>query len=364
VSRLLGDAVAELQVAVDELRELARGVHPAVLTEEGLAAAVESLAGRTPMAVSLDVLEERMPEQVEATAYFVVCEALTNVAKHAHASKAAVGAQRANGVVTVAIEDDGIGGAFAQGRIRTARARGPRRGNGGSSDDRESAERRHTHRCGDPVRVVIAEDSVLLREGLARVLTEQGFEVAAQVGDATELQRAVKRTKPDVAIVDVRMPPTQTDEGARAAEEIRAQHPDVGVLVLSQIVEARRALKLFSERPEGFGYLLKDRVLQIDEFVESVRRVGRGGTAIDPEVVAQLVGRRDAEGPLDELTPREREVLGLMAEGRSNKAICDKLFLSPKTVETHVNSIFGKLNLPQAPDDHRRVLAVLAFLRA
>ena len=214
------------------------------------------------------------------------------------------------------------------------------------------------------MRVVIAEDSVLLREGLARVLTEQGFEVAAQVGDANELQRAVKRTKPDVAIVDVRMPPTQTDEGARAAEEIRAQHPDVGVLVLSQIVEARRALKLFSERPEGFGYLLKDRVLQIDEFVESVRRVGRGGTAIDPEVVAQLVGRRDAEGPLDELTPREREVLGLMAEGRSNKAICNKLFLSPKTVETHVNSIFGKLNLPQAPDDHRRVLAVLAFLRA
>ncbi|TMK72971.1 MAG: response regulator transcription factor [Actinobacteria bacterium] len=214
------------------------------------------------------------------------------------------------------------------------------------------------------MRVVIAEDSVLLREGIARVLTEEGFEVAAQVGDADELQRAVKRTKPDVAIVDVRMPPTQTDEGARAAEEIRAQHPDVGVLVLSQIVEARRALKLFSERPEGFGYLLKDRVLQIDEFVESVRRVGRGGTAIDPEVVAQLVGRRAAEGPLDELTPREREVLGLMAEGRSNKAICDKLFLSPKTVETHVNSIFGKLNLPQAPDDHRRVLAVLTFLRA
>src|SRR5262249_48380912 len=213
-------------------------------------------------------------------------------------------------------------------------------------------------------RVGIAEDSVLVGEGLARVLTEQGFEVTAQVGDATELQRAVKRTKPDVAIVDVRMPPTQTDEGARAAEEIRTQHPDVGVLVLSQIVEARRALKLFSERPEGFGYLLKDRVLQIEEFVESVRRVGRGGTAIDPEVVAQLVGRRDVEGPLHELTPREREVLGLMAEGRSNKAICDKLFLSPKTVETHVNSIFGKLNLPQAPDDHRRVLGVLAFLRA
>ena len=212
------------------------------------------------------------------------------------------------------------------------------------------------------MRVVIAEDSVLLREGIARVLTEEGFEVAAQVGDADELQRAVKRTKPDVAIVDVRMPPTQTDEGARAAEEIRAQHPDVGVLVLSQIVEARRALKLFSERPEGFGYLLKDRVLQIDEFVESVRRVGRGGTAIDPEVVAQLVGRRAAEGPLDELTPREREVLGLMAEGRSNKAICDKLFLSPKTVETHVHAIFRKLGLEAAQDDNRRVLAVIAYL--
>jgi DNA-binding NarL/FixJ family response regulator len=214
------------------------------------------------------------------------------------------------------------------------------------------------------VRVVIADDSVLMREGLARVLADGGFEVVAQAGDALSLREAIDRTKPDVAIVDVRMPPTQTDEGTRAAKEIRADHPDIGVLVLSQVVEARHALDLFSEQPEGFGYLLKDRVLEIDEFFESVRRVARGGTAMDPEVVAQLLGRRRAQDPLGDLTRREREVLALMAEGRSNRGICQKLFLSPKTVETHVNSIFGKLRLPPAPDDHRRVLAVLTFLRS
>ena len=214
------------------------------------------------------------------------------------------------------------------------------------------------------MRVVIADDSVLLREGLARVLTDGGFEVVAQAGNAEELRKAINRTKPNVAIVDVRMPPTQTDEGARAAKEIRSEHPEVGVLVLSQVVEVRHALELFRDRPEGFGYLLKDRVLDIDEFFESVRRVGRGGTAIDPEVVARLVGRRRERDPVEELTPREREVLALMAEGRSNRGICQKLVLSPKTVETHVNSIFGKLGLALAPDDHRRVLAVLTFLRS
>jgi DNA-binding NarL/FixJ family response regulator len=214
------------------------------------------------------------------------------------------------------------------------------------------------------LRVVVAEDSVLFREGLVRVLAEGGFDVAAEVGDAAALHRAIIREKPDVAIVDVRMPPTQTDEGARAAKEIRERHPEVGVLVLSQVVEAKHALQLFSERPAGFGYLLKDRVLEIDEFLEAVRRVGRGGTSIDPEVVAQLFGRRRAQGPLDELTPREREVLGLMAEGRSNRGICEKLVLSPKTVETHVNGIFTKLGLAPATEGHRRVLAVLAFLRS
>ena len=214
------------------------------------------------------------------------------------------------------------------------------------------------------MRVVIAEDSVLLREGLARVLTDGEFDVVAQAANADELKKAVRRFKPDVAIVDVRMPPTQTDEGARAAVEIRAEQPEVAVLLLSQVIEATHALALVSESAEGFGYLLKDRILEIDDFLDAVRRVGKGGTAIDPEVISQLLGRKREAGPLDELTPREREVLELMAQGLSNKGICAKLVVSPKTVETHVNSIFLKLGLMPAQDEHRRVLAVLAFLRA
>ena len=213
------------------------------------------------------------------------------------------------------------------------------------------------------MRVVIAEDSPLLREGLAHVLTKNGIDVVAEVGDATALLAAVERLQPDVAVIDVRMPPSQTDEGARAAVEIRAQHPDVGVLLLSQVVEAQYALKLLSEHPRGFGYLLKDRVLAIDDFLQSVARVADGGTAIDPEVVSQLLRRTREHDPLDELTARERDVLALMAEGRSNHGICQKLFLAPKTVEGHVRSIFSKLDIAADADDHRRVLAVLTYLR-
>jgi DNA-binding NarL/FixJ family response regulator len=214
------------------------------------------------------------------------------------------------------------------------------------------------------MRVVVAEDSTLFREGLVRVLAEADVEVVAEARNAHELRTFVERERPDVAIVDVRMPPTQTDEGTRTAKELKAEQPELGVLVLSQVVETKHALDLFSEWPEGFGYLLKDRVLAVDDFLDALRRVAAGGTAIDPEVVGQLMGRRRERDPLEGLSPREREVLGLMAEGLSNRGICERLFLSTKTVETHINSIFLKLHLSPAPDDHRRVLAVLAFLRS
>ena len=214
------------------------------------------------------------------------------------------------------------------------------------------------------LRVVLADDSLLLREGIARLLVEAGFDVVAQVGTPGELLTAVRAHEPDVAIVDIRMPPTHSDEGIRAAEAIRAEHgASVGILVLSQYVETGLALRLVAGGTGGVGYLLKDRVEVLDDFADSIRRIARGGSVMDPEVVAQLVGRRTRPGLLDDLTDREREVLALMAEGRSNHSICGRLSVAPKTVETHIASIFSKLELLPAPDDHRRVLAVLAHLR-
>jgi DNA-binding NarL/FixJ family response regulator len=214
------------------------------------------------------------------------------------------------------------------------------------------------------LRVVVADDSVLLREGVVRLLEENGFEVVAQAGDADDLIRKVKAHKPDVAVVDIRMPPTNTDDGLRAALEIRAELPETGVLVLSQYVEEGYALDLVGESAGGVGYLLKDRVADIERFVDSVRRVAEGGSALDPEVVSRMVGRARRDDPLAELTPREREALELMAEGRSNNAIAEQMVVTERAVEKHVTSIFGKLGLPPAPEDHRRVLAVLAFLRS
>jgi DNA-binding NarL/FixJ family response regulator/class 3 adenylate cyclase len=209
---------------------------------------------------------------------------------------------------------------------------------------------------------VIADDSTLLREGLARLLEEAEIEVVGQARNADELMLKVRSYHPDVAIVDIRMPPTQTDEGIRAAREIRAKHPETGVLVLSQHVAHTYAVELLAESAQGLGYLLKDRVGDVDEFISAVRRVAEGGSALDPLVVAELVGRDRGDDLVAGLSPREREVLELMAEGRTNRAIGERLFISPRAVEKHVTSIFGKLRLPAAPEDHRRVLAVLRFL--
>jgi DNA-binding NarL/FixJ family response regulator/class 3 adenylate cyclase len=214
------------------------------------------------------------------------------------------------------------------------------------------------------MRVMLADDSILLREGVARLLTDAGFIVVAQAGDAKGLLEAVAADPPDVAIVDIRMPPTHTDEGLRAAHQIRSEHPDVGVLVLSQYVETDYAMELVSEGAAGLGYLLKDRVANVQEFTDAVKRVAAGGSVIDPEVVSRLVGRARKASPIDALSEREREVLALMAEGRSNQAISERMFLSPKTVEGHVRNIFTKLGLMDTPDDHRRVLAVLTFFRS
>jgi DNA-binding NarL/FixJ family response regulator len=212
-------------------------------------------------------------------------------------------------------------------------------------------------------RAVLADDSVLLREGIARLLNDAGIEVVAQSGTADDLLRHVGMHRPDVAIVDIRMPPTHTDEGLQAARRIRERHPDTGVLVLSQYVEADYALELLEDSAEGVGYLLKDRVSDVDEFTSAVRRVSDGGSALDPAVVSELVGRRRKSSPVEGLTPREREVLELMAEGRSNQAIAERMFVTLRAVEKHVTSIFTKLGLPATEGDHRRVLAVLAFLR-
>jgi DNA-binding NarL/FixJ family response regulator len=223
------------------------------------------------------------------------------------------------------------------------------------------------------VRLILAEDSVLLREGLATMLPllplqggggVAGFEVVGQCGDAEALLRMVERDPPDVVVADIRMPPTHTDEGLRAARAIRASHPDVGVLVLSQYVDTDYAMELLKDGPTGLGYLLKHRVRDVGELAGAIRRVGEGETVVDPEIVSRLLSRRRQQSLLDTLTAREREVLGLMAEGRSNQAICDRLVLSTKTVEAHIRSVLTKLDLPPAAEDHRRVLAVLTYLRA
>ena len=360
---LVTQAHQEAKDSISALRNVVRGVHPAVLTDRGLDAALSGLASHSPVPVHLDVdVTERPSTTVEAVAYFVVSEALTNVAKHSGATRADVHVERDGDRLLVSVSDDGHGGATEHPGSGLAGLRDRVAAVDGTFAAAELAVRRDNRDRGGTVRVLIAEDSVLLRQGLVHLLTDAGFDVVAAVDDADQLLRAVDEHRPDICVVDVRMPPTHTDEGVRAALVIRAQYREVAVLMLSQYVEERYATDLIASDTRGFGYLLKDRVADVTEFVEAVRRVGDGGTALDPEVVAQLLVRSRRTDPLAGLTPRETSVLGLMAEGRSNAGIAAELVVSEGAVEKHVSSIFTKFGLPPAEQDHRRVLAVLRWL--
>ena len=367
--RAIEEAHDEAKQALAELRGFVRGLHPAVLDERGLDAALSGIVARAPVPTSLHVLiSQRPPRTLEAVAYFVVSEALTNVAKHSGATAATVRVTADAQRLVVEVSDNGHGGAE-----RTATAGAPGAGSGltglahrvaavdGTLTVTSPDRRADRAPSGDAMRVVIAEDSILLRDGLIRLLAAHDIEVVEAVGDAEAALVAVERHQPDLALLDVRMPPSHTDEGLRAALVIRAQWPDVAVLILSQYVEERYAADLLASTTSSVGYLLKDRVADVDDFVESLRRVADGGTALDPEVVAQLLLRRD-KSPLHRLTDRERETLSLMAEGRSNTGIARALHVSESAIAKHVNAIFTKLDMPTTAGDHRRVLAVLRYL--
>ena len=346
----LGETERELELAVTSLRDVATGIHPASLSTFGLSEALGALAERSGNPVQINAVPpERLPAAVETAAYHIVAEAA------------------ANGAVVVALASTGgrlhLDVEATNGAEHVDRVRGPRRRPRRLAARRLNGAGRGRAQGGDPVRVVIAEDSMLVREGVARLLADAGIDVVGTASTADELLDRVDQLDPDVAIVDIRMPPTQTDEGIVAAQQIRRTHPRVGVLLLSQYLDSAYAARLLEDVPQGAGYLLKDRVSDIAVLADAIRRVAEGECVVDPTIVSRLVHRPRLHGPLDELSDREREVLGLMAEGRSNLAIGQSLFVSDKTVESHVRLIFQKLGLEQSPDDHRRVLAVLAFLR-
>ena len=364
VRQALAAAHDEAVLALTELREFIRGLHPAVLNDRGLDAALSGLAARAPLPVRLrvDVPKPAAPG-VEAVAYFIVSEAISQrgQARPGHPGRGDRDPVRRPAPHHRHRRRPRRRHACRGRRHRFARPGPAGRRGGWHAEHRQPARRAHHHHRGAAMRIVIAEDSVLLRDGLTRMLTDGGFEVVAAVPDAAQLLKAVAEHRPELAVIDVRMPPTHTDEGIKAALVIRRQFPDVALLVLSQYVEESYATDLLSEASSSVGYLLKDRVAHVRDFLDALRRVAAGGTALDPEVVAQLLVRR-RDDPLDRLTPREQQVLKLMAEGRSNTGIMETLKVSPSAVEKYVTNIFLKLDLPPTTTDHRRVLAVLKYL--
>jgi PAS domain S-box-containing protein len=376
---LLAAAQADLQDAIEQLRRLAQGIHPAELTERGLEAALRTLARRSAVPVDVTVSKVgRLAPEIESAAYFICAEATANAVRHAGASRIEIVVTSTRDELCITVTDDGVGAASFQDGTGLQGLRDRANAIGGDlrldspaggptvlaadllllgSNRSPSVAERH-------LRVVVADDAAMIRQGLTKLLRSSGIEVVAQVGDAPTLLRQVERHSPDVAIVDIHMPPTQTNEGVYAAIEIRRRFPRVGILLLSSFIEASEVIKLFEEAASGVGYLLKDSVTDLDQLVDALERISDGAIVLDPKLVVDLVTRSLRSDPLDALTSREREVVELMAEGRSNAAIAHALWITEGAVEKHIRHIFEKLQIPAASDTHRRVLAVLTFLEA
>jgi PAS domain S-box-containing protein len=377
-SRLVAGARADLEVAIDELRRLSQGIHPIELSEHGLEAALRTLAKRSPASINVTVDKlGRLAPEIESAAYFITAEATANAVKHAGANRIEIEVTSRRHELRVTVADDGAGGAsFRAGTgLQGLRDRAEAIGGELTVDSpiggptvltADLSLFRSSHRLGPAgghLRVVIADDAAMIRQALVELLGSNGIEVVAQAGDAQELLQEVERHSPDVAIVDIHMPPTQTQEGIHAAIDIRHRFPGVGILFLSSYVESKEVIELFAAAAGGVGYLLKDSVANVDQLLDALERISGGGIVLDPRLVVDLVGRTLRPDPLEVLTAREREVVELMAQGRSNAAIADTLWVTEGAVEKHIRHI-SKLRIPAAAGTHRRVLAVLTFLEA
>jgi len=376
---LLAAAQSDLEDALEELRRLAHGIHPAELSERGLEAALRALALRTavPVEVRIEKFGRPAPE-IESAAYFIAAEATANAVKHATANRIDIEVTTARDELRVTVTDDGVGGAsFRDGTgLQGLRDRAEAIGGQLTVDSPSGGptvlaaeiplfrSRRILEPAAGRLRVVVADDAAVIRQALAELLVRSGIEVVAQAGDAATLLQEVERHGPDIAITDIHMPPTQTQEGVRAAMEIRRRFPGVGLLLLSSYVEVNEAISLFAEAANGVGYLLKDSVANVEQLLDALERISEGEIVLDARLVVDLLGRAERPDPLAALTARERDVVELMAQGRSNAAIARTLWITEGAVEKHIKHIFGKLRIPAAPDSHRRVLAVLAFLEA